>query len=173
MRLALLFEALANLVVSTQPAACVRLAAAAEHLRKSLGAAPLPTEQARVGRCLEIAKRRLGDQPYVDIRLDAHKVSLEASLAEARLLLRSFATSRPRTVDPHGNDTLSDREREVAILVSRGLTNRQIADELIITRKTVETHVSHLLAKLGLVSRVQIATWGLRHGGVSADDAGS
>ena len=109
----------------------------------------------------------------MDIWLDAQKVPLDASLAEARLLLRSFATSRPRSVESSGNDALSDREREVAILVARGLTNRQIADELIITRKTVETHVSHLLAKLGLVSRVQIATWGLRHGGFAADESGA
>ena len=84
MRLASLLEALAFFVVSTQPAACVRFAAAAEQLRKSLGAAPLPTEQARAGRCLEIAKRRLGDRAYAAIWLDAQTVPLEISLREAR-----------------------------------------------------------------------------------------
>jgi DNA-binding CsgD family transcriptional regulator len=59
---------------------------------------------------------------------------------------------------------LSEREHEVALLVAQGLTNRQIGEQLVITRKTVETHVGHVLGKLGLVSRVQIATWGLRQG---------
>jgi DNA-binding NarL/FixJ family response regulator len=59
---------------------------------------------------------------------------------------------------------LSQRERDVAILVTRGYSNRQIAQELVITHKTTEAHVDHILNKLGLSNRVQIATWGLRHG---------
>ena len=169
MRIASLLEALAFFVVSTQPAACVRFAAAAEQLRKSLGAAPVPTEQARAGRCLEIAKRRLGDAAYAAIWLEAQTVPLEVSLREAQQLLRAKPTQGPRLVGPAGSDTLSDREREVAFLVSQGLTNRQIAEQLVITRKTVETHVGHVLNKLGLVSRVQIATWGMRRGVNGAD----
>jgi predicted ATPase/DNA-binding CsgD family transcriptional regulator len=173
MRIALLLEALSAFVVNTQPAACVRLAAAAEQQRKSLGAAPVPTEQARAGRCLEIAKRRLGDRAYAEIWLDAQGLPLETSLREAYRWLRSTPTQGARSSGSAGSDTLSDRERAVAILVARGLTNRQIAEELIITRKTVETHVSHVLNKLGLVSRVQIATWGLRHGVATAGSRGS
>ena len=168
-RLAILLEALAFVVVSTRPAACVRFAALAEQLRKSLGAAPLPTEQARAGRCLEIAKRRLGDRAYAAAWLDAQTVPLEMSLREAQQLLRAVPTQGPRPDGPAGNNTLSDREREVALLVAQGLSNRQIAEQLVITRKTVETHVGHVLNKLGLVSRVQIATWGLRHDLTSAD----
>jgi predicted ATPase len=59
---------------------------------------------------------------------------------------------------------LSERERDVVLLIARGRSNRQIADELVITKKTAEAHVSHILTKLGLISRVQIATWGLQHG---------
>ena len=173
MRLAFLLEALAFFVVSTQPAACVRFAAAAEQLRKSLGAAPVPTEQARAGRCLEIAKRRLGDRAYAAIWLDAQTLPLEISLREAGQVLRAVEAHGPRPVGPAASDTLSDREREVAMLVAQGLTNRQIAEQLIITRKTVETHVGHVLNKLGLVSRVQIATWGLRRGVTSTDGQAS
>jgi LuxR family maltose regulon positive regulatory protein len=59
---------------------------------------------------------------------------------------------------------LTPREREVAALVARGLTNRQIADELVISERTAETHVQHILGKLDLSSRVQLATWALAHG---------
>jgi DNA-binding NarL/FixJ family response regulator len=54
---------------------------------------------------------------------------------------------------------LSPREREVAALVVRGLSNRQIADELVISERTVEHHVSNMLSRLGLDSRGQLAVW--------------
>ncbi|MBV8714358.1 MAG: helix-turn-helix transcriptional regulator [Chloroflexi bacterium] len=58
---------------------------------------------------------------------------------------------------------LSDREWEVAMLVARGLSNRQIATELVVSERTVDTHVSHILRKLTLVSRAQIAAWAVVH----------
>jgi DNA-binding CsgD family transcriptional regulator len=59
---------------------------------------------------------------------------------------------------------LSPREVEVAALVARGLTNRQIAAELVITEGTAANHVKHILARLVLDSRVQIATWAIERG---------
>jgi DNA-binding NarL/FixJ family response regulator len=58
---------------------------------------------------------------------------------------------------------LSPREREVAILVARGLSNRQLADELAISPATVERHVANILGKLGFHSRAQIAAWAVMH----------
>jgi len=54
---------------------------------------------------------------------------------------------------------LTQREQEVAALVARGMTNRQIATTLMLSPRTVEGHVENLLAKLGVGSRAQIATW--------------
>jgi DNA-binding NarL/FixJ family response regulator len=56
------------------------------------------------------------------------------------------------------------REREVAILVARGLTNRQIASELVISERTADVHVSNILGKLVLSSRAQVAAWAVRQG---------
>ena len=56
-------------------------------------------------------------------------------------------------------ETLTRREREVALLVARGLTNRQIASELSVSRNTANNHVARILRKLGLRSRAQIAAW--------------
>ena len=75
-------------------------------------------------------------------------------LMEAANLLRDEPAS--------GGETLSDREWEVAILVARGLSNRQIAAQLIVSERTVDTHVSHILRKLSLVSRAQIAAWAVQ-----------
>jgi non-specific serine/threonine protein kinase len=54
---------------------------------------------------------------------------------------------------------LTRREREVANLVARGLTNRQIATDLSVSEHTAATHVSRILKKLGLRSRAQIGSW--------------
>ncbi len=54
---------------------------------------------------------------------------------------------------------LTPREQEVAALVARGLSNRQIAEQLVFGERTAEAHVGHCLAKLGLSSRSQLAAW--------------
>ena len=54
---------------------------------------------------------------------------------------------------------LTSRESEVATLVAEGLTNRQIADRLVISERTAQNHVQHILTKLGFTSRSQIAAW--------------
>lgn len=56
-------------------------------------------------------------------------------------------------------DPLTARERQVATLVAEGLSNREIADRLVVAVRTAENHVEHILAKLGFVRRGQIATW--------------
>jgi DNA-binding NarL/FixJ family response regulator len=59
---------------------------------------------------------------------------------------------------------LSRREQEVAALIRRGLTNRQIAEALFVAERTVDKHVEHVLAKLSLRSRAQVAAWAAEHG---------
>ena len=62
---------------------------------------------------------------------------------------------------------LTRREHQIVALIARGLTNRQIAEELVIGERTVHTHVGHILRKLGLATRTQIAAWALEHGVVA------
>ncbi|HWQ15366.1 MAG TPA: response regulator transcription factor [Roseiflexaceae bacterium] len=75
------------------------------------------------------------------------------------------ATARPEPAAAR----LTQREQEVLVRVARGLTNRQIADELAISEKTVSVHVSNLLSKLGLTSRTQAALYAARTGLVPAE----
>lgn len=75
-----------------------------------------------------------------------------ARLLDAAGLLRS----EPEAII---SGELTQRERQVANLVARGCSNRQIALELVVSERTVDTHVSHILHKLELTSRAQIAAW--------------
>jgi DNA-binding NarL/FixJ family response regulator len=79
--------------------------------------------------------------------------------AIARQLTRSLVAPKPQTVD-----SLTDREREVLILVAKGLSNQQIADCLVISERTARTHVSNILGKLGVASRTQAALLAVREG---------
>lgn len=59
---------------------------------------------------------------------------------------------------------LTEREREVAVLIAQGKTNREIAATLVVSHRTVETHVSTILSKLGVPSRSRIAVWAVEIG---------
>jgi DNA-binding CsgD family transcriptional regulator len=61
--------------------------------------------------------------------------------------------------DAHAPHALTGRERDVPRLLAAGQSNREIADALVITEGTVEVHVKHILSKLGLRSRAQVAAW--------------
>ncbi|MEU0836415.1 response regulator [Streptomyces sp. NPDC056231] len=60
--------------------------------------------------------------------------------------------------------TLTEREREVLGLIADGRSNREIARSLVLSEKTVKTHVSNILMKLDLADRTQAALWAVRHG---------
>ena len=69
---------------------------------------------------------------------------------------------------PAGDSLLSPRELEVARLVGRGLTNKQIGQTLYVSERTAENHVQHILTKLGLRNRSQIAAWATGELGASS-----
>jgi len=64
---------------------------------------------------------------------------------------------------------LTPRQREIARLIASGRTNRQIAQELVLTTGTVANHVAQILDRLGLDNRVQLAAWAIEHGEVQRD----
>jgi DNA-binding NarL/FixJ family response regulator len=82
--------------------------------------------------------------------------------AEAMLRAESAAGDDP--VTGRGLAALTEREREVLVQIARGRSNREIARALMVPEKTVKTHVSNLLMKLGVQDRTQAALYAVRHG---------
>jgi non-specific serine/threonine protein kinase len=72
----------------------------------------------------------------------------------------SVLRGRPGT----GSSPLTPREREVAVLIGQGHSNRQIAEKLFVSERTAEAHVQNILMKLSFSSRTQVAGWAVREG---------
>jgi non-specific serine/threonine protein kinase len=124
---------------------------------------------------VETFSERTGGRPYAHFqaRLDALASRVSAGLGQAwepareagRVLGRSDqitaalwpAGSRQAAPAAESGLPLTPREREVAELIARGLTNRQIAARLFIAERTVDTHAGRIMAKLGCANRAQVA----------------
>ncbi|HEY3478291.1 MAG TPA: response regulator transcription factor, partial [Streptomyces sp.] len=99
----------------------------------------------------------------------AGHVLLEPEVATA--LLDSGSGTGPET-GPQA-PPLTTREREVLVLIAQGRSNREIARALVLAEKTVKTHVSNILMKLGVADRTQAALWAVRHGVAPQDEVPS
>ncbi|HEU5014802.1 MAG TPA: response regulator transcription factor [Roseiflexaceae bacterium] len=92
-----------------------------------------------------------------------------AAAGQVQLSPRAAARLMHEVRMPASPEALTEREKDVLRLVAQGLSNKQIAAQLVIGEKTVKTHISNLLAKLGMASRTQAALYAVRAGLVSPD----
>jgi predicted ATPase/DNA-binding NarL/FixJ family response regulator len=163
-------EAFAVLAIARgDPARAVELAGAALALRRAVGS----SASARIAPDdpLEAARRQLG-APAVEALLAA---GAAMSAGEAVRLATGWGSSEPagdgaRLAVPHqaagppgSGGPLTAREREIAALIARGLSNRAIADQLVISPATAARHVANIFTKLGFSSRAQVAAWAVQH----------
>jgi DNA-binding SARP family transcriptional activator/DNA-binding CsgD family transcriptional regulator len=133
-----------------------------------LGRLDQAAEHAQAGLALD---SRVGSRIWINRtkdlinRIDAARAHARSRDQIAAAHGGTVPAARPAQVVTAGGDVfeLSARELEVARLVADGLSNPAIASALFISVPTVKTHVSHVLAKLGLESRVQLASWVAGH----------
>ena len=146
-----------------RPRRAVRLAGAAQGLCEAgQFSMPVPVE-AELERWLTPARNRLGSAAVQQIMAEGRRMSLAEAVSYALADEPEEAwRSGPRR-------TLTRRELEVASLVARGLTNRSIAGQLHLSVRTVDTHVDHVLTKLGFSNRAQLVAWAYESGLVPKD----
>jgi ATP/maltotriose-dependent transcriptional regulator MalT len=118
-----------------------------------------PYEAARVRLLMGRACRRLDDHDTADMEVDAARRVFE-QLGAVPALARAVASTRTRPPAPGG---LTPREVEVLRLVATGATNREVADTLVISEKTVARHLSNMFTKLGIASRAAATAWAYEH----------
>ncbi|WP_433336978.1 ATP-binding protein [Spirillospora sp. CA-294931] len=102
----------------------------------------------------EECRKGLAPDAYAGLSEHGQALSVDATVAIAR-----GADPRPEGAADDDPGPLTPRENEVARLVARGLTNREIADALGIAKRTVDSHIEHIMTKLRVASRAQIAAW--------------
>jgi len=145
-----------------QPARAVRLWAAAEALREAIGLAIVLWDHAPTDYEAQLVALRpqLGEEGFLAAWQEGKEMApeqaIDYALSDAEQPPVSAMDGSPAHPEPAHE--LSRREREVASLAAKELTNRQIAEELVLSEHTVATHVRNILKKLGLRSRAQIAT---------------
>jgi DNA-binding CsgD family transcriptional regulator len=145
-----------------QSVRAARLWGAAEALREVIGLPLSYFDLAHSGYEAHLTTARLQldeaawEAAWAEGRAMSFERAIEYALGTEEPALPAVPTLRKEPVG--STDALTHREREVATLVARELTNRQIAEELSISEHTVATHVRNILKKLGLRSRTQIST---------------
>lgn len=105
--------------------------------------------------CAALARQALGDAAFDAAVAKAAGSGLDDVVRYA-LRERPAAEAASRAAEPGG---LTRRQREIAELVARGMSNKEIAAALVLSGRTVEGHVENILVKLGLTSRTQVASW--------------
>jgi len=152
-----------------------RLLGAAKAIREALGASPAPfghlaEMQARYETC---ARQALGEAAFelafsqgVGLEFDD---AVAYALGETR---RPGAQKQAADGAKKSSVSLTKREREVAGLITRGLSNKEIAGTLVISERTAEGHVEHILTKLGFTSRSQVAAWAIEDPGTTRNGSG-
>jgi two-component system, NarL family, response regulator LiaR len=119
---------------------------------------------------------RAGAMGYLlkDTESDELRRAIKAAAAgQVQLSPKAAARLMREVRAPDSPETLTERETEVLRLLARGRANKEIAHDLTIGEKTVKTHVSNILSKLGVPSRTQAALYAVRIGLVSLDATGS
>ncbi len=102
--------------------------------------------------CDRVTRRALGARKFDAAFRRGRMLSLDAAVA--------YALGEQGSTPSRGTSTaLTKRERQVAELIGQGLSNKQIAAKLVISQRTAEGHVEHILTKLAFTSRAQIAVW--------------
>ncbi|TQC41838.1 protein kinase [Rhodococcus sp. WS4] len=133
----------------------VVLLGAAEELSRSMGSPTVvvPALLVHHEECERKTRRAMSEQAIGAARREGAALGIDAAVAYA------LGEQAPPTPKSAASTTPTKRERQVADLIAEGLTNKEIATRLVISPRTAQGHVEHLLSKLGFTSRAQIAAW--------------
>ena len=139
-----------------------RLFGAAKALRETIATPIPPCERDDHDRNISAALAGLGEEAFARARARGLAMTLEEALQYALSDQAPTTVSSPTRQRPSVSRqplALTRREEEISALVTRGLTNREVASALVISEHTAATHIRRILKKLGLRSRAELAAW--------------
>ena len=134
-----------------------------------------PRSQAEFERNVATVRGRLGEAAFTAAWEEGQALTLEQAF---ELATRSHAEDASQEAQPRGRGRpkkraasgLTDREFEVTALLAQGMTNPEIALQLVLSVRTVEAHVANVMQKLGLHTRTELTAWAVR-GGIASESA--
>jgi non-specific serine/threonine protein kinase len=149
----------------------VRLYAWADLLRAEIGLDPPLEMRGTPERNVALLRERLGESAFSGAWAEGRAMVFEEVVEYALAITAPTDPEMPDTA-PDAADLagvphtvhLTSREREVAELIVQGRTNREIAEALVLSERTVDSHVRNIMGKLEINSRAQLAAWAVRHG---------
>ena len=162
-----LMDALGYLAgVAKMPERAALLFGAAEVLREQLGTPMPPVYRDDYDKYLPRTRAQLDAATFSARWNEGRAMTLEQAIAFALTEIKfpDAPAPSPRQIAKEKFDGLTAREREVAALIAHGKTNREIADALVLSERTIEGHVSNILTKLNFATRAQIAAWAVEQG---------
>ncbi len=145
-----------------------RLGSAVQHHQRSLHLPSPPVEQVAARRLAQAVRAEISGIQLAAAWVGGRALNLVDAVRLGAALLDRIPASGSGS---SGRDArLTPRETQVAVLIAQGLTNRQIAEELVVAQRTVDTHVERMLARLSFTTRAQIAAWVASQGMLPARD---
>jgi DNA-binding NarL/FixJ family response regulator len=144
-----------------RPAAIIFGATSA--LRASVGSAMDAADRPAYERTISRIRTKLGEEAFAAAWAEGRALTVEVA-ADFALSEPAMSTGQSEQDSKEKFGGLTKREREVAVLIAQGKSNREIARAMTVGVKTIETYVTRMLSKLGFDSRVQIATWTIQKG---------
>jgi predicted ATPase/DNA-binding CsgD family transcriptional regulator/DNA-binding XRE family transcriptional regulator/Tfp pilus assembly protein PilF len=141
-----------------------RICGAAATIRAVIGAQPLPADQAYYDDVIRVLRQRLGAALFDAAWIAGSVLSLDRAIAEALDVVVSDEPAVNASADPSLTTGLTAREVEVLRLVSQGLTNAQIAEQLVLSPRTINTHLNNIYGKLGVPSRTAATRFAVEQG---------
>jgi predicted ATPase/DNA-binding SARP family transcriptional activator/DNA-binding CsgD family transcriptional regulator len=151
----------ASACLQGRPFRAVRLWGAEVTLREAMGIPRMPVETSFHKPYFDAVRDQLDDEAWEKAWSEGQAMDMDEAI-EYALSEEEDGPSRPLAPEQRAGEepaALTRREEEVAALVARGLTNRQVAAELSISEHTVATHIGRILKKLALSSRSRLAAW--------------
>ena len=138
-----------------------RLLGAVESARAAIGAGR-PAHGMHISRIAEAARQRLGDRTFAEEWEQGRTLSFEQALADALAIGRNAESTHSHDSGQASAFGLTPREREVLALIVAGRTDNEIASALFVSHRTITTHVSNILGKLGVANRTEAAALAVR-----------
>jgi len=163
-------EGLASIIaVQGPPAWAARLWGSAEMLRETMGTPIPPIERPSYEQSVDGARAQLGEQLFATAWVEGRTMTLEQVLAAQGPValpmstLAKPASTSPAKTPPLYPDGLTTREVEVLCLVAQGLTDVQVAEQLVISPRTVNTHLKSIYGKIQVSSRSAATRYAMKH----------